>query len=74
VRSTLTRTRCSLVLRDASPRTFMIETIVAILFVLGIVLVMTGPKPSDKKGSDKKGKDSGASSSPTPKAPDSPEK
>ena len=51
----------------------MIETIVAILFVLGIVLVMTGPKRSDKKG-DKKGKDSGASSSPTPKAPDSPEK
>jgi hypothetical protein len=52
----------------------MIETIVAILFVVGIVLVMTGAKPSDKKGSDKKGKDSGASSSPTPKPPDSPEK
>jgi len=46
----------------------MIETIIAILFLLGIVLVMTGPKSSDKKG-----KDLGASSSPTPKAPDSPE-
>jgi hypothetical protein len=47
----------------------MIETIVATLFLLGIVLVMTGPKPSGKKG-----KDSGASSSPIPKAPGSPEK
>jgi hypothetical protein len=47
----------------------MIETIIAVLFLLGIVLVMTGPKRSDKKG-----KDSGASNSPTPKAPDSPEK
>jgi hypothetical protein len=47
----------------------MIETIIAILFLVGIVLVMTGPKRSDKKA-----KDSGASSSPTPKGPDSPEK
>jgi hypothetical protein len=47
----------------------MIETIIAILFLVGIVLVATGPKTSDKKG-----KDSDASSSPTPKAPDSPEK
>jgi len=47
----------------------MIETILAVLFVLAIVLVMSGPKRSDKKG-----KDSGASSSPTPKAPDSPKK
>jgi hypothetical protein len=47
----------------------MIETIIAILFVLGIVLVATGPKSSDKKG-----KDPGASSSPTPKVPDSSEK
>ena len=47
----------------------MIETIIAILFLLGIVLVATGPKPSDKKG-----KDSDGSSSPTPKTPDSPEK
>jgi len=51
----------------------MIETIIAILFILAIALVMTGPKRSDKKG-DKTGKDSGASSSPTPKAPDSPKK
>jgi len=28
----------------------MIETIVVTLFLLGIVLVMTGPKRSDKKG------------------------
>jgi hypothetical protein len=48
---------------------FMIETIIAILFLVGIVLVATGPKASDKKG-----KDPDASSSPTPKAPDSPEK
>jgi hypothetical protein len=48
----------------------MIETIVVTLFLLAIVLVMTGPKRSDNK----KGKDSGASSSPTPKAPDSPKK
>jgi hypothetical protein len=47
----------------------MIETIIAILFLVGIVLVATGPKASDKKG-----KDPDASSSPTPKAPDSPEK
>jgi hypothetical protein len=47
----------------------MIETIIAILFLLGIVLVMTGPKSSDKKE-----KDIDASSAPTPKAPDSPEK
>ena len=47
----------------------MIETILAVLFVLAIVLVMSGPKRSDKKG-----KDSDASSSPTPKAPDSPKK
>ncbi len=47
----------------------MIETIVAILFLLGIVLVATGPKSSDKKQ-----KDDGASSAPTPKAPDSPDK
>ena len=54
----------------------MIETIVAILFLVAIVIVATGPKSSDKKekSSDKKEKDSGASSSPTPKAPDSPEK
>jgi hypothetical protein len=44
----------------------MIETIVAILFLLGIVLVATGPKPSDKKG-----KDAGSSSPPPPKAPES---
>ncbi|MGO8973579.1 MAG: hypothetical protein ACLP0B_06345 [Steroidobacteraceae bacterium] len=55
--------------RDASSRKFMIETIVAILFLLGIVLVATGPKSSDKKQ-----KDDGASSAPTPKAPDSPDK
>jgi hypothetical protein len=47
----------------------MIETIIAILFLLGIVLVATGPKSADKTG-----KDSGASSSPTPKGPDSLEK
>jgi hypothetical protein len=47
----------------------MIETIIAIVFLLGIVLVATGPKPSKKKE-----KDSGASSPPTPKAPDSSEK
>ena len=47
----------------------MIETIIAILFVLGIVFVATGPKSSDRKG-----KDFGASGSATPKAPDSPEK
>ena len=47
----------------------MIETILAILFLLGIVLVATGPRSSDKKG-----KDSRAPISPTPKAPDSPEK
>ena len=47
----------------------MIETIIAILFLLGIVLVATGPRSSDKKG-----KDFGATRSPTPKAPDSPEK
>jgi hypothetical protein len=47
----------------------MIETIIAILFLVGIVLVATGPKSSDKKG-----KDSDASSSPTPKAPDSTKK
>jgi hypothetical protein len=47
----------------------MIETIIAILFLLGIVFVATGPKSFGKKG-----KDSGASSSPTPKAPDSSEK
>ena len=41
----------------------MIETIIAILFLLGIVFVATGPKSSDKKA-----KDSGASSPPTPKA------
>jgi len=46
----------------------MIETIVAILFLLGIVFVLAGPKSSDKKG-----KDSDVSSSPTPKAPDSKE-
>ena len=38
-------------------------------FLLAIVLVMTGPKRSDKKG-----KDSGASSAPTPKAPEPPKK
>ena len=47
----------------------MIETIVAVLFLLAIVLVMSGPKRSDKKG-----KDSGASSAPTPKAPEPPKK
>ncbi len=47
----------------------MIETIIAILFLLGSVFVATGPRSSDKKGGD-----SGASSSATPKAPDSPEK
>ena len=47
----------------------MIETILAILFLLGIVFVMTGPKSSDKKA-----KDSDVSSSPTPKTPDSKEK
>ena len=47
----------------------MIETIVAILFLLGIVLVVNGPKPSDKKE-----KDIGSASAPTPKAPDSPDK
>ena len=47
----------------------MIETIIAILFLLGIVIVATGPSSSDKKG-----KDSGAPNPPTPKAPDSPEK
>jgi hypothetical protein len=47
----------------------MIETIIAILFLLGIVIVATGPRSSDKKG-----KDSGAPISPTLKAPDSPEK
>jgi hypothetical protein len=47
----------------------MIETIIAILFILGIVFVATGPKSSDKKG-----KDSGVSGSPTPKVPNSPEK
>lgn len=44
----------------------MIETIVATLFLFGIVLVALGPKPSDKKG-----KDPDASSPPIPKAPDS---
>jgi hypothetical protein len=47
----------------------MIETIVVTLVLLAIVLVALGPKRSDKKG-----KDSDASSSPTPKAPDSPKK
>jgi hypothetical protein len=47
----------------------MIETITAILFLLAIVFVLMGPKPSYKKG-----KDSYASSPPTPKGPDSPEK
>ena len=47
----------------------MIETIVGTLFLLAIVLVAMGPKRSDKKK-----KDSDASSSPTPKGPDSPEK
>ncbi len=44
----------------------MIETIMAILFLVAIVLVATGPKRSDKKG-----KDSDAVSSPTPKVADS---
>ena len=56
------------VLSEASPRKFMIETIVAVLFLLGIVLVLNGPKRTDKKE-----KDAGASSAPTPKAPDSPD-
>lgn len=46
----------------------MIETIVAVLFLLGIVLVLNGPKRTDKKE-----KDAGASSAPTPKTPDSPD-
>ncbi|MGA2779984.1 MAG: hypothetical protein ABSF94_20695 [Steroidobacteraceae bacterium] len=46
----------------------MIETIVAVLFLLGIVLVLNGPKRTDKKE-----KDVGASGAPTPKAPDSPD-
>ena len=47
----------------------MIETIVVTLFLLGIVLVALGPKRTDKKP-----KDSDTSSSPTPKAPEPPEK
>ncbi|HYA95922.1 MAG TPA: hypothetical protein VEC95_06585 [Terriglobales bacterium] len=47
----------------------MIETIIAILFLLGIVLVALGPKPSDKKG-----KDLETSSPPATKDPDAPEK
>lgn len=47
----------------------MIETIIAILFLLGIVLVALGPKPSDKKG-----KDADASSSAAPRTPDSSKK
>ncbi len=46
----------------------MIETIVAVLFLLGIVLVLNGPKRTEKKE-----KDSGASSAPTPKSPDPPD-
>jgi len=48
---------------------FMIETIIAVLFLLGIVLVALGPKPSDKKG-----KDLDTPSPPASKAPDSPKK
>ena len=44
----------------------MLETIIATLFLLGIVLVALGPKPSDKKG-----KDPDTSKPPTPKASDS---
>lgn len=47
----------------------MIETIIATLVLLGIVLVALGPKPSDKKG-----KDLDTSSSPAPKTPDAPKK
>jgi Tfp pilus assembly protein PilV len=47
----------------------MIETIIAVLFLLAIVLVALGPKRSDKKA-----KDLDTSSPPAPKAPDSPKK
>jgi hypothetical protein len=46
----------------------MIETIVAVLFLLGIVLVLNGPKRTEKKE-----KDGGASIAPNPKSPDSPD-